>query len=501
MKRRQLLGSIGVLGSAILSGCSSGDQPSTTIPEESSTSSTEVDINPIETERLVGTHYYPWYEGEGHNWTNNTVSEPVLGEYDVTSPDVINEHLKWSLEHGIRWWSISWWGPDSRTDRNLKQDLSSAKDFGMVNFSILYETVGRFEEFEFDLSEGEAKERLVNDFAYLEQEYFSRENYLHVNGKPLIYFYISDALTGEVESAFNQAIEELEADPYILAGIEHGSDPETAPIGAVADGVTSYNPYTARKDIEEVFHDTYEKEIVTMDYAAKDADLDFFPVIIPGYNDTGLPAKQREDNPILSASPDRFEQVCDQARPHFEDAEGVLITSFNEWYEDTQIEPSTEHGSDYLKIAANKIATEPVSNGHSTETRLRLEFNKTVIPSNSEDDRELAFKAKRIIIEDGSEKVKEYNIGSPEDEPLLLTGYYSPESNNGQSWRWFGGPSAKVDIYFTDELENADSGRLIGSPIENGEISADVIFDGKNTDHIEFDDESNEEGYEFSLGN
>ncbi|MDR5657691.1 hypothetical protein RH831_10940 [Halodesulfurarchaeum sp. HSR-GB] len=98
--------------------------------------------------------------------------------------------------------------------------------------------------------------------------------------------------------------------------------------------------------------------------------------------------------------------------------------------------------------------------------------------------------AKRMIIENGTKKVKEYNIGSLEDEPLLLTGYYLPESDNGQSWRWFGVPSAKVEIYFTDDLQDTDSGRLIGNPIKFGEISADVFFDGKATDHFEFGDQN-----------
>ena len=514
MKRRKLLGSIGTLGLSVFSGCSGDDSPDTTTTAprtttESPTTETTTEkptttvekIDPIDTERLVGTHYYPWYDDGGHNWTNHTVSDPVLGEYDGTSPEVVHQHLKWSLEHGIRWWSISWWGPDSMTDRNLKQGLSSVEGFDVIDFSILYETVGRFEEYDFDLSDEEAKERLIDDLAYLEQEYFSRENYLHVNGHPLIYFYISDALHGEVENAFEQAREKLETDPYILASIKHGSDPKAAHITAVADGVTSYNPYTPRSDIEDIFHDTYEKEIATMNYAAGNANLDFFPVIIPGYNDTGLPEEQRQDNPILSASPDRFERVCDQARPHFEAAEGVLITSFNEWYENTQIEPSKEYGSDYLEITANKIATGAVSSADRTETNLRLKFNKTLTPSNSADDRELAFMAKRLLIEDGAETVKEYNIGSPGDEPLLVTGYYLPESNNGQSWRWFGGPSAEVVIYFTEDLQDADSGRLIGRPIELGEISADVFFDEMKTDHIEFTEQNGDVGYEFSLVN
>jgi hypothetical protein len=481
------------------------DAGGVTFEERLETDHVPIFVDPIEPDRLVGAHYYPWYETRQHrNWTDRTVSTPMLGEYAATDRPVVDQHLKWSLEHGVNWWSVSWWGPDAPSNRAFRETVAAMENFADIRFSALYETVGRLEEFDYDLDETAARDRLASDLAYLERTYFTRDNYLRLDDRPVVFVYIANALDGDVAGAFAEATSQLDADPYILADVPFGTPPSTYAVTEVADAVTSYNPYSPRPDIESVFHDRYERGNEVMHLGAEAADVDYVPVVIPGFNDTGLPASVREDNPVLSASPERYERVCEQVRPHLADAEAVLVTSFNEWYENTQIEPGEEYGTAYLELTAERLAT-GISPGFDPDgAHLRLAFDETIVPAevnpDSDDDRELAFMAGELAFRDGDREVATFDIGDPTDEPLFLKGVYGASSNDRYSWRWFGGPAAESVLFVEGDLSGVDNAVLTGQPMRSDEIEADVYFRGTKTDHVAFGDRDGElDDYELSL--
>jgi hypothetical protein len=456
-------------------------------------------------DRLVGTHYYPWYEMHGghQNWTAKCVADPVLGEYAADDPAVIDQHLAWCLEHGIRWLSVSWWGPWSGTDRALRNDILDAERFGDIEFSILYETRGRLEEFNFDLDDSLAQERLTEDLLYLEEQYFAEDNYLHLDGRPVIYVYIANALRGDLPAAFREVYDALETAPYLLADISFQLPASSFPITQVADAVTDYNPYTARPDIEEIFHECYAIGNKILHLGSDAAEVGYVPVVIPGYNDTGIPDSQREDNPVLEATPDRFARVIEQAGPHLGDAEAVLITSFNEWYENTQIEPYEAYGTEYLEITRDRLATEEYRGYQADGTRLRLDFNKTVVPAevnpDSTDERRLAFAADAIRFVDGGEEIAAFDIGGPGDEPLFIEGVFGPGSNADESWRWLGGYTEEATLLVEDDVAGADELVLRGLPMVSDEISAAIHFGGREVEHLEFGKRDGFDDYHIGL--
>jgi hypothetical protein len=462
------------------------------------------DGDAMATDRLVGAHYYPWYEMHGghQNWTDRTPSDPLLGEYAADDSEVIDRHLDWCLDHGIRWLSASWWGPDSGSDAALKGAVLDAERADEMQFSILYETPGRLEEFDFDLDRSRARERLREDFEYLEAAYFGRDNYLRMYGRPVVFFYIAHALRGDVAGAFEEAARNLDADPYVLADVPFGAPPDAHPVTQAADAVTTYNPYSPRSDIEEVFHDLYERGNQVMHLGAEAADVDFVPAVIPGFDDTELPDSQRPDHPVLSPSPERYERVAEQVAPHLGDAQAVLVTSFNEWYEDTQIEPGEDYGTEYLELTANRLATGE-SPGYSPEgVTFKLDFNKTIVPAEvnpeSDDTRRLSFAVSGLRFLDGDEELVAYDIGTPGEEPLFVEGTHGAASNDDETWRWLGGQFAEATTFVETDVSSADRAILTGFPMRSG-IEADVFFDGEKTDRVVFGERDGFDPYELSL--
>jgi ABC-type amino acid transport substrate-binding protein len=464
----------------------------TRIEETAETGYVPTDVDAMATDRLVGAHYYPWYEMHGghQNWTDRTPIDPVLGEYAADDPAVIRQHLDWCLNHGIRWLSVTWWGPNSGSDDALRNAVLEVELSDELAFSILYETTGRFEEFSFDLDRSDARERLRSDLEYLESECFHRENYLRMDDRPVVFFYVANLFEGDVEAAFEEATQGLDADPYVLADLPFGTPPDTYAISPVADGITTYNPYEPRPDIEDVFHDLYERGSEVMHLGAESAGLDFVPTVIPGFDDTELPDDQRPDNPVLSATPERYERVVEQVKPHLADAEAVLVTSFNEWYENTQIEPNDAYGTEYLELTADELATGTSPGFDSTGTTMRLDFEDTIVPAevnpDSTDTRPLAFMAGGLRLLDGEDELVAYDIGTPGEEPLFVGGAYGTTSNDDRSWRWLGGHGGETTIFVEADVSDADTAILAGQPMRSYEIAADVFFDGERTDHVQF---------------
>lgn len=463
-----------------------------------------IHIDPLSPDRLVGAHYYPWYGTGSHvNWTDRTVSTPVLGEYVSDDRAVVDQHLKWCLEHGIKWLSVSWWGPDSGTGQNLSNELVEMRRFQDVAFSILYETKGRLEPYDYDLSTDGAIDRLRSDFQHLADEYFDRENYRTLDGRPVVFVYIAQTLHGDVAAAFQAVADEIGVEPYILADVPFGSAPATYPIMDVADGITSYNPYSPREDIEDVFHEQYAQGNKVLELGADAADVDYVPVVIPGFNDTGLPDHIREDNPILSSSPERYDRVLKQVTPHLDSAAGVLVTSFNEWYENTQIEPSENDDTAYLEATAELLATGESPGYEFDGSRCTLSFNETVVPSeqqpDSEDDRELAFMASALAFYDDGDPLVTYDIGTSGQEPLFLKGAFGPGSNETTSWRWLGGPDAETILLIDHDLSSADRLVLTGQPIASDQITATVSLDGTDHGTVDFGARDGHDPYTIDL--
>ncbi len=137
-------------------------------------------------------------------------------------------------------------------------------------------------------------------------------------------------------------------------------DQISAKAAEVFDGIHTYNPTgrTQGKSVEELrawARETYPKWVQT---AGRDRIA--CVTVIPGYDDSKL--GRPLPRPITDRHDGRTYQVLWEqamvARPDW-----VLITSWNEWHEGSEIEPSVENGDRALRttgaFAHQFIALEP----------------------------------------------------------------------------------------------------------------------------------------------
>ncbi|MEM1443846.1 MAG: glycoside hydrolase family 99-like domain-containing protein [Verrucomicrobiota bacterium] len=305
----------------------------------------------MEAEELsVGAYYYPWYDSDGRHWNQgyegaSAGQKPAAGEYSSRSKEVVRSHVKWTEELGIDHWICSWWGPNSWEDvtmrdyvvptiENLEADLK---------FCLLYESAGLLgmnEGEEIELDSRSVQTRFAEHFAYLAQTYFAHEQYLKIDGKPVVYLYLSRCFSGNYAGALQlvrEVVARYDFEIYLVGDEVYWGEPDEARI-ATMDAITSYNmhgppefaalqdwaPFLERS--EEVY-DSYRR-------TAKRLGVGFVPGVMPGFDsrDSG-----GNHYPIPRTIFPQFRELAiRQLDPRLKT---IVITSFNEWHEGTQLEP------------------------------------------------------------------------------------------------------------------------------------------------------------------
>lgn len=308
----------------------------------------------------VGAYYYPWYgpNNGGHHYqhvmrmhTTPTAQTPLLGTYNSRDPNVIASHIDQSHLGNISMWSMSWWGPNTYEDVTIRNNILTHPRAGELSYTIHYETSGRLGD-----SAAPNYARFETDMRYLGQNIFNNPNYMRIDNRPVVVLYLSrdyfrsqpgwDALAN-VRTMMQT---EFGYDPYIIGDHFFG----TIAAGAQhLDAVTAFDVYgqafsgratniASMNRLEDIydFVDRYTENI----------GVDFIPGVAPGYNDTAVRSGNAPSPRYLvdaaygpTTQGSTLREMLDRvALPHTDpDVDNlILVNSFNEWHEDTQIEPT-----------------------------------------------------------------------------------------------------------------------------------------------------------------
>ena len=197
---------------------------------------------------------------------------------------------------------------------------------------------------------------IVSDFQYLAAHYFSHPSYLKLGGKPVVFFYSSLALNpiSEIQTmvaSLRTAMSDAGFDVYLI-GDEYYAlvPPDPARIGNW-DAIFGYDVYVGYAGYSDdngylAFHSTMYSQYQAV---AQQLGVDFIPSVMPGFNDRGVrrtcannPALARRTSATATEGSVFTNFLRDLALPYANNTRFKMlhITTFNEWHEDTQIEPS-----------------------------------------------------------------------------------------------------------------------------------------------------------------
>lgn len=306
---------------------------------------------------LIGAYYYPWYHTDLH-WDEGYKGNPILGEYSSRDQTVISEHIDWASDYGIDFFLMSWWGSaDNWEDIAIKDYFLKSNDIKYIKFAILYESLGRLkpdENGKINFDTPDNKKILIDDFLYLSKTYFDHKQYMKIDNKPVVFVYLARDFTGDYEGAITALRAELRKQGYELYLIgdqvywQSPSDKSEQKLMRQFDAVTSYNMHTSVPDIKVNFVEKVSNKYREWFEVASSLGVDFIPNIMPGFDDTAV--RPEAKNPVIPRDIGQFKSFSEEARKYLSDKNIVLITSWNEWHEYTQIEPDKSYSESYLQV-------------------------------------------------------------------------------------------------------------------------------------------------------
>jgi hypothetical protein len=136
-------------------------------------------------------------------------------------------------------------------------------------------------------------------------------------------------------------------DLYLIADVVYWEAPDKLDWPFLKEhfqAVTGYNMYYRPK-----FLDAVQRQFQATDRAARKEGLRLIPNVMSGYDDTPLRGTERV---TINRRRGQFYRDYWAVASEFvgPNQPFLLVTSFNEWHEGTEIEPSTEHGDLYLRL-------------------------------------------------------------------------------------------------------------------------------------------------------
>jgi hypothetical protein len=278
--------------------------------------------------RLVLAFYYMWYGPTAFN-AGQTPDQPVA-PYISDHPDVIDRQVREAQGAGIDAFVSSWTGAGTETDRNFPKLLDAAQAHNF-KATIDFET-------DFAVQHGDVVGQLRSALG----RFANQPAFLHWNGKPVIFFWAPQALGGP--AAWRQVRQQVDPGNTQIWSVDT-TDPAYLD---VFDGIHLFSAgqWNAGTDVAQV--DAGFRSIIDGYNRVHGTTRLWTAGVIPGWDESHVqPARPnpkvfpRQDGALYT----RSWQGAIASNPDW-----ITITSYNEWFENTQIEPSLSYGTRYLDL-------------------------------------------------------------------------------------------------------------------------------------------------------
>ncbi|RMF04325.1 MAG: hypothetical protein D6768_03555, partial [Chloroflexi bacterium] len=271
--------------------------------------------------------YYGWYDDQ--TWQSGSTPDMPQTLYRSTDPAAIARHVQQAKDAGINALVMSWYGPQTtanQTEPNFKLLLDEAQ---RQNFkaAIDFETRSPFYP---------DRAAVVDGLKYLLQTHAQHPAYFRFNGKPVVFFWQQDRFT----------VDEWES-------IRAEVDPNHTSLW-IAEGTVL--AYQFQFDGHHLYNISWTDDVTTeLDKWGQlvrwfagfyNVDRLWVATAMPGFDERHLGRASQNYRPRDNGAFYRQSwQAALDSQPDM-----LVITSFNEWLEDSQIEPSATYGDFYLNL-------------------------------------------------------------------------------------------------------------------------------------------------------
>jgi len=270
--------------------------------------------------------------------------------YNSSDDNTINRQVTEAANAGITGFISSWWGPGDATDKNFSNLLAHSATLesttGQHFTSSIY--------FESDSPGLQGADTIVNGLKYLTR-YTNDPHFFHWHNKPVLFFWdpLGKGRTLQEWGAIRQQVDPNNRMIWSAEGTNIS-------LLSVFDGIHLFSGgYWGLQNGNMTAVDQRFRAKVDAYNSANKTQKIWAAGVLPGYDDTRVPGRTgtfivpRNHGQTYRTSWD----AAIASNPDW-----ITITSYNEWFEGSMIEPSKTYGTQYLDIT--KTLTLPTRNGH-----------------------------------------------------------------------------------------------------------------------------------------
>jgi hypothetical protein len=271
--------------------------------------------------------YYPWYSLS--TWMNNPVlRDTPLTPYASDDPTAIDRQIDQAQSAGINGFTVSWIGPNSSSDNNTKIMLTEAAKKGF-SIGFFLETTGG------NLAAN--TQTAIDWLTYIGTQYSSNPAVLKVAGKPVVTPWLTDTISLATWTAIRAAVRANGTDVWLM------QDTQDMTYLDVFDGVRYSAGITGLGEKVRYYS-------VLADHPAPKL---WMGTAMPGFDERLIPGRGPNPRYIDRQNGAYFHSQLDAVFAN--DPQWVMIDTWNEWFENTYIEPSVNFGDQYLQIAGQYL--------------------------------------------------------------------------------------------------------------------------------------------------
>ncbi len=278
-------------------------------------------------DRPIMAFYYPWWEQS--DWSYDRMSDLPAPRYSGGDDATIRRHIQQADDAGIDALICTWYGPDEeRLNKRCRRLIELAREGGRdLQVAIIPD----------QSAWGPLKsvDGLSKALAVLKSDFFGQPNYLRFQGKPAVFWFNPPSLggVGTWQELRNRA--DPGREQYWFGGTDNFSYLEAYDALYYFDITWETRPGAAMA--------SYGRRLA--DYNSRNGQSrPFVATVMPGYDDLkvrGGHARDRQGGEYYRGT---WQTAIDTQ------AQAVVLTSFNEFFEGSHIEPSERFGDLYLRL-------------------------------------------------------------------------------------------------------------------------------------------------------
>jgi Glycosyl hydrolase family 99 len=288
--------------------------------------------------------YYPWYHPD--DWAGGkpiASYNQISGPYHSSDPAVIDRHVAQARAAGLDGFLVSWWGRESSYEPNV-QALTERIPPDLT-FALYVELFSEAFRTEADL---------IEELDYALDTYADSDRYLRIGGRPALYAFSTHNVLmphggghhPDYEGVWTRVRAALAAEGHHPVLIGEGR-PFAPSDFSVFDGMHVYGT----TDPSTWAALNREMALTARAWAAVHAGPRriWAASVLPGYDDRHIPGRKPDHFPRQDGQ--LYVEQWDAAIGSH--ADQVVVVSFNEWMETTNIEPNLEWDNLYLDLTSS----------------------------------------------------------------------------------------------------------------------------------------------------